>query len=216
MIENASKVPFNFYFTAPSCVPATSFETSGAVLGADEIEFLLKKDEIVALGEMMNFQGVIDGDEDVLKKLELTRKYNKPIDGHAPLISGEKLDKYIEQGISTDHECSNFNEAIEKKQKGMKIMVREGSSAKNMEALFDFNERLEYWKKQDAFGFMPNEILERKINSPIFDFIVSDDKHPNELINGYLDKSVLKAKNLGVDIVKAIEMVPYFVRLVNF
>ena len=207
MIENASKVPFNFYFTAPSCVPATSFETSGAVLGADEIEFLLKKDEIVALGEMMNFQGVIDGDEDVLKKLELTRKYNKPIDGHAPLISGEKLDKYIEQGISTDHECSNFNEAIEKKQKGMKIMVREGSSAKNMEALFDFNERLEYWKKQDAFGFMPNEILERKINSPIFDFIVSDDKHPNELINGYLDKSVLKAKNLGVDIVKAIEMV---------
>lgn len=207
MIENASHVPFNFYLTAPSCVPATSFETSGAILDSDDIEFLLQKDEIVALGEMMNFPGVINGDEEVLRKLELARQYNKPIDGHAPLVSGKDLDKYIEQGIVTDHECSTFQEAIEKKQKGMKIMVRDGSSAKNMEALFDFSERIEYLKNQDSFGIIPTEVLERRINSPIFDFIVSDDKHPNDLIHGHLDKSVKKAVDLGVDVIKAIEMV---------
>ena len=133
MIENASHVPLNFYFSAPSCVPATSFETSGAILDSSDIEVLLQKDEIVALGEMMNFPGVINGDEEVLRKLELARKYKKPIDGHAPLVSGEDLDKYLEQCIVTDHECSNFHEAIEKKQKGMKIMVRDGSSAMDME-----------------------------------------------------------------------------------
>ena len=187
MIENASQVPFNFYFSAPSCVPATSFETSGAVLGSDEIEFLLQKDEVVALGEMMNFPGVLKGDEEVLRKLELARKYNKPIDGHAPLLSGKELDKYLEQYIITDHECSNFTEAIEKKQKGMKIMVRDGSSAKNMEALFDFNDRLNYWKSQDSFGIIPTDVLERRINSPIFDFIVTDDKNPRDLVKGHLN-----------------------------
>ncbi|WP_407423560.1 adenine deaminase [Methanobrevibacter sp.] len=207
MIENASHVPFNFYFSAPSCVPATSFETAGAALDASEIEYLLKKDEIVALGEMMNFPGVINGDEDVLKKLELARKYNKPIDGHAPLVSGEELDKYMEQYIVTDHECSNFAEAIEKKQKGMKIMVRDGSSAKNMEALFDFSDRINYLKHQESFGIIPTEVLERRIHSPIFDFIVSDDKHPNDLIHGHLNKSVKKAVDLGIDVIKAIEMV---------
>ena len=100
MIENASTVPFNFYFTAPSCVPATNFETSGALLNSDTIESLLKKDEIVALGEMMNFPGVINGDEEVLRKLKLARNYNKPIDGHAPLLSGRELHKYLEQYIS--------------------------------------------------------------------------------------------------------------------
>ena len=207
MIENASQVPFNFYFTAPSCVPATSFETSGAILNSDDIEFLLQKDEVVALGEMMNFPGVINGDEEVLRKLELARKYKKPIDGHVPLVSGKDLDKYIEQCIVTDHECSNFQEAIEKKQKGMKIMVRDGSSAKNMEALFDFSERVEYLKNQDSFGIIPTQVLERRVHSPIFDFIVSDDKHPNDLIHGHLDKSVKKAADLGIDIIKSIEMV---------
>ena len=207
MIENASAVPFNFYFSAPSCVPATAFETSGAILDSSDIEFLLKKDEIVALGEMMNFPGVLNGDGEVIRKLELARQYNKPIDGHAPLLSGKELDKYMEQYIITDHECSNFSEAIEKKQKGMKIMVRDGSSAKNMEALFDFTERIDYWKNQASFGIIPTEVLERRIHSPIFDFIVSDDKHPNDLIYGHLNKSVKKAKELGVDIIKAIEMV---------
>ncbi len=207
MIENASTVPFNFYFSAPSCVPATSFETSGAILDSEDIEYLLQKDEIVALGEMMNFPGVINGDEEVLKKLELSRKYKKPIDGHAPLLSGEELDKYLEQYIVTDHECSNFHEAIEKKQKGMKIMVRDGSSAKNMEALFDFSERIDHLKNQESFGIIPTEVLERRIHSPIFDFIVSDDKHPNDLIEGHLNKSVKKAAELGIDVIKAIEMV---------
>ena len=207
MIENASAVPFNFYFSAPSCVPATSFETSGAVLNSDEIEYLLQKDEVVALGEMMNFPGVIHGDKEVLRKLELARKYKKPIDGHAPLVSGEDLDKYLEQYIVTDHECSNFQEAIEKKQKGMKIMVRDGSSAKNMEALFDFTERINYLKNQESFGIIPSEVLERRIHSPIFDFIVSDDKNSRDLINGHLNLSVKKAVELGIDIIKAIEMV---------
>ena len=207
MIENASKVPFNFYFSAPSCVPATSFETSGAVLDSSDIEYLLQKDEIVSLGEMMNFPGVIEGDEEVIKKLELARKYKKPIDGHAPLLSGRDLDKYLEQYIITDHECSNFQEAIEKKQKGMKIMVRDGSSAKNMEALFDFSDRIEYWKSQKSFGIIPNEVLERRIHSPIFDFIVSDDKNSRDLIQGHLNASIKKAVDLGVDVIKAIEMV---------
>lgn len=207
MIENSKTVPFNFYFTAPSCVPATSFETSGAILDSDDIEFLLKKEEVVALGEMMNFPGVLSGDEEVIRKLELARQYKKPIDGHAPLLSGKELDKYMEQYIITDHECSNFHEAIEKKQKGMKIMVRDGSSAKNMEALFDFSERIEHLKNQDSFGIIPTEVLERRIHSPIFDFIVSDDKHPNDLIHGHLNKSVKKASDLGIDVIKAIEMV---------
>lgn len=207
MIGNAQTVPFNFYFSAPSCVPATVFETSGATLDADDIEYLLKKDEIVALGEMMNFPGVLNGDEDVLRKLKLAQDYGMPIDGHAPLLSGKELDKYLEQYIITDHECSNFQEAIEKKHKGMKIMVRDGSSAKNMEGLFDFTERLNYWRNQESFGIIPTDVLERRINSPIFDFIVSDDKHPNDLINGYLNESIKKASELGVDILKAIEMV---------
>lgn len=206
MIENASQVPFNFYFSAPSCVPATSFETSGTVLNSENIESLLKKDEVVSLGEMMNVPGVINGDVEVIEKLKLARKYKKPIDGHAPLLSGKELDKYLEY-IITDHECSNFSEAIEKKQKGMKIMVRDGSSAKNMEALFDFSQRIEYLRNQDSFGIIPSEVLERRIHSPIFDFIVSDDKHPNDLIKGHLNKSVKKAADLGVDIIKAIEMV---------
>ena len=207
MIENASTVPFNFYFAAPSCVPATSFETSGAVLDSDDIEYLLQKPEVVALAEMMNFPGVIGADEEVLEKLRIARKYNKPIDGHAPLVSGKELDKYIEQGIVTDHECSNFLEAIEKKQKGMKIMVRDGSSAKDMDALFDFSQRIEFYKNQDSFGIIPTEVLSRRLHSPIFDFIVSDDKNPRDLVNGHLNESVKKAVDLGVDLIKAIEMV---------
>lgn len=207
MIENAKTVPFNFYFTAPSCVPATSFETSGAVIDASDIEYLLEKDEVVGLAEMMNFPGVIGGDEEVLEKLAIARRFKKPIDGHAPLVTGRDLDKYIAQHIVTDHECSNFHEALEKKQKGMKIMVRDGSSAKNMEALFDFSEKLNHLKKQDGFSIIPTEIIERRLHSPIFDFIVSDDKHPNDLIEGHLNMSVKKAAKLGIDIIQAIEMV---------
>lgn len=207
MIENSKSVPFNFYFSIPSCVPATCFETSGAILDSETIGELLKKDEAVALGEMMNFPGVINGDGEVLAKLEKAKELGKPIDGHAPLLSGKDLDKYIAEHISTDHECSNFAEAIEKKEKGMKIMVREGSSAKNMEALFDFSDRLDYWKNHESFGKMPNEVLEKRIHLPIFDFIVSDDKHTTDLIKGHLNESIKKAIDLEISPISAIEMV---------
>ena len=207
MIENAKQVPFNFFFTAPSCVPATAFETSGAILDSSDIEYLLKKDEIVALGEMMNFPGVINGDEEVHKKIELAKKYGKPIDGHAPLVTREDLDKYLAAGISTDHECSNVIEALEKKIKGMKIMVRDGSSAMDMEGLFDIEEAGKQLDFSGPMGLMFRDIFERKIYSPLFDFIVSDDKHPQDLIDGHLDKSVSKAVNLGIDILKAVNMV---------
>lgn len=207
MIENSKSVPFNFYFSIPSCVPATCFETSGAILDSETIGELLKKDEAVALGEMMNFPGVINGDGEVLAKLEKAKELGKPIDGHAPLLSGKDLDKYIAEHISTDHECSNFAEAIEKKEKGMKIMVREGSSAKNMEALFDFSDRLDYWKNHESFGKMPNEVLEKRIHMPIFDFIVSDDKHTTDLIKGHLNESIKKAIDLEISPISAIEMV---------
>ncbi|MBQ2665260.1 adenine deaminase [Methanobrevibacter sp.] len=207
MIENAKQVPFNFYFTAPSCVPATSFETSGAVLDSSDIEYLLKKDEIVALGEMMNFPGVINGDEEVIRKLDLAKKYGKPIDGHAPLLSRGDLDKYLAQGISTDHECSNVFEALEKKIKGMKIMVRDGSSAMDMEGLFNIKEGNSLLENPSPMSLLFRDIFEKKIYSPLFDFIVSDDKHPSDLIKGHLNLSIKKAVSLGIDILKAIHMV---------
>jgi adenine deaminase len=207
MIENASKVPFNFYFAAPSCVPATSFETSGAILDSSDIDYLLQKDEIVALGEMMNFPGVINGDEEVLRKLELAKKYGKPIDGHAPLLSREDLDKYLAQGISTDHECSNIFEALEKKMKGMKIMVRDGSSAMDMEGLFNIDEGKILLEEESPMYIHFRDIFEKKVFSPVFDFIVSDDKHPNDLIKGHLNLSIRKAVSMGIDILKAIHMV---------
>ena len=207
MIENASQVPFNFFFTAPSCVPATPFETSGAVIDSSDIEYLLKKDEIVALGEMMNFPGVINGDEEVIRKLEMAKKYGKPIDGHAPLLSREELDKYLSYGISTDHECSNILEALEKKIKGMKIMVRDGSSAMDMEGLFNIEEGRSAVENAGPMNLLFRDIFERGVYSPLFDFIVSDDKHPNDLIKGHLDLSIKKAVDLGIDILKAINMV---------
>ena len=207
MIENAKKVPFNFYFAAPSCVPATPFETSGATLDSSAIEYLLKKDEVVALAEMMNFPGVISGDEEVLRKLELARKYEKPIDGHAPLLSGKDLDKCLEQGISTDHECTNVVEAIEKKIKGMRIMVRDGSSAKNMEGLFNMDEGKKMVENSERFSLIYRDVFEKKLFSPVFDFIVSDDKHPDELVKGHLNLSIKKAISLGIDPFKAISMV---------
>ena len=208
MIENANQVPLNFYFTAPSCVPATAFETAGAILDSSDIDYLLQKDEIVSLGEMMNYPGVINGDEEVIKKLELAHKYGKPIDGHAPLVSREDLDEYLSYGISTDHECSNILEALEKKIKGMKIMVRDGSSAMDMEGLFNIEEgksALEY--DGGAMDLLFRDIFENKVYSPLFDFIVSDDKHPNDLVKGHLNLSIKKAVSLGIDILKAIHMV---------
>jgi adenine deaminase len=179
MLKDAESVPFKMFLTAPSCVPATFFETSGAKISKDEIKQLLKNPEIVALGEMMNFPRVINEDVEVMGKIEEAKKYNKPVDGHAPLLSGKDLCKYIMAGISTDHECTSKDEAEEKKRLGMKIMLREGSSAKNLEELADVGG----------------------------DFIVSDDKHPEDLINGHVDEMLRKAVEYGIDGIDAIKMV---------
>jgi adenine deaminase len=179
MMKDANSVPLNFYFTAPSCVPATNFETSGAIIDPKKIEKLLKQDNIVALGEMMNFPGVLAEDPIVTEKIRLAHKYKKPVDGHAPLLSGQELCKYIESGISTDHECTSPEEVTEKRRLGMKIMLREGSSAQNLSDLVS------------AGG----------------DFIVSDDKDPEDLLKGHVDVMLRKSVELGLDPIDAVKMV---------
>ncbi|MEL6864320.1 MAG: amidohydrolase family protein, partial [Bacteroidota bacterium] len=137
MIENGKKVPFKFNFGAPSCVPATNFETAGARIDVDGIEQLLQRPEIRYLSEMMNYPGVLFEDQEVMAKLAIAKRLGKVIDGHAPGLRGEEAQRYIAAGISTDHECFSYEEALEKLQHGMKILIREGSAAKNFEALID-------------------------------------------------------------------------------
>ncbi len=181
MIENGKKVPFKFNFGAPSCVPATSFETSGASLGPAEVEELLKMPEIKYLSEMMNFPGVLFGDPEVMKKLELARNAGKPVDGHAPGLIGADAEKYINSGITTDHECFSLEEAREKIAFGMKILIREGSAAKNFEAL---------WPLIDEF---PGQVM-----------LCSDDKHPNDLEAGHINREVKRALAKGCNIMNVI------------
>ena len=207
MIEDGKEVPFDFYFSAPSCVPATEFETSGACVDSVAIEELMKEDEIIALGEVMNYVGVINQDKELIAKLEIAKKYKKPIDGHAPGLSGEDLEKYIMGYVSTDHECISFEEAIFKKELGMKIMVREGSSAKNMEALFNIKDRINLHSKQDFFGSVSVSDFEDILKNPIFDFLVTDDKDPKDLQKGHLNILIKKAIGLGIDPIEAIKMV---------
>ena len=165
MIEESEKVPLKFWFGAPSCVPATNFETSGAIIGSKEIEELLKMEEITHLAEMMNFPGVIYEDKEVCNKIEIAKKYGKPVDGHAPALSGENLKKYIYAGISTDHECTTIEEAMEKISLGMKIMIREGSAARNLNAL-------KGWIKSN-----PDMVM-----------LCTDDLHPEILVKNHLNK----------------------------
>jgi len=174
MIANGKKVPFKFYFGASSCVPATPFETAGFELGVEQLDELLSKDEIKYMSEMMNFPGVINRDEFVMRKLEVAKKYGKPIDGHAPGVKGEDARKYIEAGISTDHECFTMEEALEKINYGMKIQIREGSAAKNFEALIEL--------MQDY----PDKVL-----------FCSDDKHPDDLAEGHINQLVIRAIKKG-------------------
>ena len=135
MIGNGKKVPFKFYFGAPSCVPATPFESTGATLGVEDTDNLLQRNEIKYLSEMMNFPGVLYENKEVIAKLAIARKYSKPVDGHAPGLTNEDIKKYIHAGITTDHECFTIEEALEKIKYGMKIQIREGSAAKNFDAL---------------------------------------------------------------------------------
>ncbi|MEX6686115.1 adenine deaminase [Danxiaibacter flavus] len=182
MIANGKKTPFKFYFGAPSCVPATSFETAGATLESDDVKALLQRPEIKYLSEMMNFPGVLNGDEEVMKKLKAAHDLDKPVDGHAPGLRGEMAKKYIDAGISTDHECFTAEEALDKIGYGMKILIREGSAAKNFEALADL-----LHEHADVIMFC------------------SDDKHPDSLILGHINQLCARAVAKGISLFNVLQ-----------
>lgn len=177
MIENGKKTPLKFFFGAPSCVPATAFETAGATIDADDIAALLARDEIVYLAEMMNYPGVLMGDPDVMAKIAHAAALGKPVDGHAPGLVGEHAANYAAVGITTDHECVTLAEAIGKIAVGMKILIREGSAAKNFEALFPLIDRY-----------------------PGCTMFCSDDKHPDDLMQGHIDELVRRSLANGADL----------------
>ncbi len=177
MLENAATVNFKFYFGAPSCVPATTFETAGASLNAAEVNDLLAKPAIKYLSEMMNFPGVIHDDPEVLNKIAAAHSASKPVDGHAPGLRGDALKKYVSAGISTDHECFTKEEALEKLALGMKIIIREGSAAKNFDALIAL------------LHDYPDMIM-----------FCSDDKHPDSLVQGHINLLCSRAIAAGIDV----------------
>lgn len=182
MINDGNSVNFKFYFGAPSCVPATTFETAGDEITASHIEQLLQRSEIKYLSEMMNFPGVIFNDPEVMKKINIAHQYKKPVDGHAPGLRGEPLKKYISAGIYTDHECFTAEEALEKLRLGMKILIREGSAAKNFEALIDL------------LNNYPDKIM-----------FCSDDKHPDSLVRSHINELCARAVKKGIDIFKILK-----------
>jgi adenine deaminase len=182
MIENSKKVPLKFHFGAPSCVPATTFESAGAIIDSEGIKELMASPDIYYLAEMMNYPGVLFDDEEVLKKIEWAKHFNKPVDGHAPGLRGESVKKYISAGISTDHECFTFEEAEEKLSLGMKVLIREGSAAKNFEALID--------------------LLPENYENMMF---CSDDKHPDDLIVGHINLLCARAVAKGIDVFKVLQ-----------
>lgn len=186
MIENGKKCPFKFYFGAPSCVPATTFETAGAVIDADDIHYLLSKPEIHYLAEMMNWPGVLHKDPDVLKKIDIAKKYNKPVDGHAPGLMGLDAANYIAAGITTDHECFTEQEALGKLKLGMKILIREGSAAKNFNALV--------------------HLIHDHADHMMF---CSDDKHPDSLVEGHINQLVKRALEKKIDLFKLLRVACY-------
>lgn len=177
MVANGKTVPFKFNFGAPSCVPATSFETAGAALDSREVRKLLEDPDILYLSEMMNFPGALQGDPEVMKKIAAAQELGKPVDGHAPGLRGDDAKKYIERGISTDHECFTLDEAAEKLKYGMKIIIREGSAARNFEALIPL---LHDYPDMIMFG--------------------SDDKHPDELVISHINALCARAAVQEIDI----------------
>src|SRR5450432_2884043 len=179
MIANGKQTPFHFYFGAPSCVPATSFETAGASLRSAAVDQLLSRPEIKYLSEMMNFPGVLHGDPEVMKKIASAKKYHKPVDGHAPGLRGEEARKYIRVGITTDHECFTAEEALDKMQRGMKILIREGSAARNFEALAGLLH--DHWEMM---------------------MFCSDDKHPDSLVKGHINQLCARAVAKNIDLFK--------------
>ena len=183
MIDNGKQVPFHFFFGAPSCVPATPFETAGGEISAADIAQLMARPEILYLAEMMNWPGTVNRDPLVMEKIQLAQKQGKPIDGHAPGLRGDNISKYISAGISTDHECFTFEEGLEKLQKGMKVIIREGSAAKNFDALIDLVP--EYFENM---------------------MFCSDDKHPDDLLLGHINQLCKSAISVGKDVFKVLQM----------
>ncbi len=179
MIEDGNTVPFHFFFGAPSCVPATMFETAGAGLNVEEVEKLLQKKDIKYLSEMMNFPGVLTKDTAVMQKIAAAHRLNKPVDGHAPGLMGAQAQQYINAGISTDHECFTKEEALDKLKYGMHILIREGSAAKNFEALIDL------------VNDFPEKIM-----------FCSDDKHPDSLAEGHINQLCERAVQKGISVFK--------------
>lgn len=177
MQNNAKKSPFKFCFGAPSCVPATQFETAGATIDAEAVEALLKDPGIYYLSEMMNYPGVLFSDEEVMRKIAFAKAAGKPVDGHAPGVVGEDALRYFSAGISTDHECFSLEEGLEKAKLGVKILIREGSAAKNFEALIPL---LEHYPKQVMF--------------------CSDDKHPDDLAEGHINQLAARALAKGCEL----------------
>ena len=186
MIENGRSVPFKFNFGAPSCVPATAFETAGARLDADDVKKLLQRPDIKYLSEMMNFPGVLNEDEEVMQKIAAAHQLQKPVDGHAPGLMGEQARQYISAGITTDHECFTREEALGKLQNGMKIIIREGSAAKNFDALIEL------------LHDFPNQVM-----------FCSDDKHPDSLVLGHINQLCARAVAKGIDIFKILKAACY-------
>ena len=181
MIDNGKQVPFKFNFGAPSCVPATTFETAGATLDSGDVERMLQREDIKYLSEMMNFPGVLFKDQEVLKKIAAAHKMSKPVDGHAPGLRGEQAKRYIEAGISTDHECFTAEEALDKLKYGMKILIREGSAARNFEALAG--------------------LLHDHSHDMMF---CSDDKHPDSLVEGHINSLCARAVAKGINVFKVL------------
>jgi adenine deaminase len=177
MLENAKQVPFHFFFGAPSCVPATVFETAGATITSADVASLLKRKEILYLTEMMNFPGVLSGDEEVMTKIRYAQQVGKPVDGHAPGLRGEQMKQYFDAGITTDHECFEYDEALAKAEHGVKILIREGSAARNFEALIPLMK-----------------------NYPAQLMFCSDDKHPDSLLLGHINQLVARAVGKGYDL----------------
>ncbi len=185
MLRSAVDQPLNVYFTLPSCVPATPMETAGAALGDRQLAPYFKNERVVALGEMMNFPGVLQADPEVLRKIDAARAHRKPADGHAPGLSGLDLNAYAAAGIASDHECSTAAEARAKLAAGMHIMIREGSAARNLAALLPVVDR------HSARRMM----------------WCTDDRHPQDLLGeGHIDSIVRQAIRLGLDPLTAIQM----------
>ncbi len=184
MIKNAKAAPLKCHFGAPPCVPATTFETAGNTISADDIEYLFKKyPNIKYLSEVMNFPGVLSKDPDMMAKIALAKKYKKKIDGHAPNLRGAAAKQYIDEGISTDHECFTLEEALDKLMYGMKIIIREGSAAKNYEALIP--------------------LLETYSDRLMF---CSDDKHPNDLAVGHINELVKRSVKRGLNVMDVLRV----------